>query len=134
MGRDNEDNTHHLFLVFNLMNILFTFVIMVITLQREANNLQIYYQPRTRDENVLANYQINFEDICEDTYSDNMPDNQDKCAICLETFEDVSGNIIITVNCNHYFHRGCLREWFKRRLTCPYCNVNLAARHIEDNH
>ena len=72
--------------------------------------------------------------IAEDTYSDNMPDNQDKCAICLETFEDVSGNIIITVNCNHYFHRGCLREWFKRRLTCPYCNVNLAARHIEDNH
>ena len=134
-GDDDNSSNLHFFLVLNLANIFITFIIMMLNIQREFNAMQpIRYHTRQVDDNILANYQIHFEDICEDTYSDNSPNESDKCSICLETFQDVSGNIIVTVNCNHYFHRECLREWFKRRLTCPYCNVNLAARHIEHNH
>lgn len=47
-----------------------------------------------------------------------------ECPICLESC-GVS-NRIKTKCCSHYFHESCIIEWFKDKLTCPYCRGNKA--------
>jgi len=50
-----------------------------------------------------------------------MPDDVADCVICLDSFE--VGQRVDKLNCNHYYHRNCIEEWFKekRKLECPIC-------------
>ena len=41
-----------------------------------------------------------------------------ECPICLETDD----RQVCALPCLHKFHTECIREWFKRRYTCPMCN------------
>ncbi|XP_054167250.1 RING finger protein 145-like [Oppia nitens] len=49
--------------------------------------------------------------------------HNDVCAICF-TDMTVPNSSIIT-NCNHYFHRICLRKWLCFQDTCPLCTVSI---------
>ena len=40
------------------------------------------------------------------------------CAICTELIDK---NTACCLSCNHYFHCECIREWFKKSLSCPLC-------------
>ena len=44
---------------------------------------------------------------------------EDKCAVCLEDFED--GNKCMRLPCLHYFHADCIREWLRVKKSCPSC-------------
>ena len=37
----------------------------------------------------------------------------DKCAICLQPKEEIKTKHLASTVCDHYFHRKCLREWFR---------------------
>lgn len=42
----------------------------------------------------------------------------EECAICTEIIDK---NKACCLSCNHYFHCKCIREWFKKSLSCPLC-------------
>ena len=51
-------------------------------------------------------------------------DLQDKeCSICLEEFKE--NELLIKLECNHYFHEKCIHDWFKSNMNCPLCRLNL---------
>lgn len=56
--------------------------------------------------------------------SQNVPFGQDKCSICLDSFED--GELISVLYCHHIFHVGCVKSWIDRKTDksqlCPVCN------------
>ena len=41
------------------------------------------------------------------------------CSICLEEFKEKEK--IITLECDHYYHRTCITDWLKKEPTCPLC-------------
>ena len=41
------------------------------------------------------------------------------CSICLEEYDN--DNIISKLNCNHIFHKECIKEWFQKNNNCPNC-------------
>lgn len=47
----------------------------------------------------------------------------DECPICLDKFE--INDRIISLNCNHKFHKDCLKLWIKKNNTCPQCRENI---------
>ena len=55
---------------------------------------------------------INIEDI-----------NENKCSICLEEYTREYD--IIELNCEHQYHKKCIKEWFKINKNCPQCRKNI---------
>ena len=51
-------------------------------------------------------------------------DNNEMCSICQENFQ-VGDETREIDNCNHEFHRNCIDEWFRTRITCPVCRGNV---------
>jgi len=47
----------------------------------------------------------------------------DECSICLENYK--INDKIINLNCNHKFHKDCLKLWIKKNNTCPQCRENI---------
>lgn len=43
----------------------------------------------------------------------------DSCAICLIEFE--KGEEVRTTPCRHTYHRECIDNWCRNRLSCPIC-------------
>jgi hypothetical protein len=50
-----------------------------------------------------------------------LPFNQTDCIICINNFNN--NDILIKLNCNHYFHKECISNWFIYRPHCPICLV-----------
>ena len=46
-----------------------------------------------------------------------------KCLICLEYY--VEEETLKTLPCMHYFHKGCIENWFTRGRTCPVCKWDI---------
>ena len=119
-----------LLLVLNLANIFIMFFMFYIFIDRNENR-RVYRLRETRNEHLLATYEINFNDVISEVYSDDFP-YEEKCSICLEDFVFSSDKTIVkTENCNHYFHELCIKQWLRIRVTCPNCQNNLAARYVE---
>ena len=64
--------------------------------------------------------------------SSSKPDSDkcDDCSICLAPlFNDSEGvqEDVITVPCNHQFHKPCIIEWSINNTTCPCCRQTLLA-------
>ena len=52
------------------------------------------------------------------------PDNVYRvCSICQEKI--LFSNLLI-LDCQHFFHKKCIQEWFKRKDTCPICRHNIS--------
>ena len=45
-----------------------------------------------------------------------------ECVICLT---NITADSMKRTECNHTFHSKCLKEWTKRKNTCPCCRKNL---------
>jgi len=52
--------------------------------------------------------------------------NRDVCSICM--MEIVDGEKVGALSCNHLFHVDCLKEWIKRKNSCPLCQSPNIAR------
>ena len=59
-------------------------------------------------------------------------DELNGCSICLDTIE-IDEKEIIKTDCNHYFHKECLKEWFSKSLSCPLCRKDLTNFNIHMN-
>ena len=66
-------------------------------------------------------------DQCGSVSSDGFDDNDEiTCTICIMEIEE--GDRIGVLPCEHKFHVDCLKEWIKRKNTCPLCQVPNIAR------
>ncbi|NBP02834.1 MAG: hypothetical protein EBU90_22505 [Proteobacteria bacterium] len=46
-------------------------------------------------------------------------ENKD-CNVCIEGYK--VGESVVTLPCEHYFHRNCIRDWLcQEKVTCPVC-------------
>ncbi len=69
--------------------------------------------------NVNNNVNVNNVDI------DEIDDNAETCAICLNKLEN--GNIIFDIPCKHKYHTQCLSEWLlNHSQLCPLCKSNVS--------
>lgn len=46
------------------------------------------------------------------------------CGMCLEDYRPIDELVVLPCHPTHFFHRNCLRDWFKENLTCPLCRRN----------
>ena len=76
----------------------------------------------------LKNYMIKKSCECVQTneyqqkYIENMPEEkwQGECVICNED-DDCN---FVHLNCNHYYHKNCIKQWSKQSKLCPLCRQN----------
>ncbi len=47
----------------------------------------------------------------------------DPCSICIESIKKLQ--VYRELVCSHSFHKPCIDEWFRRKLTCPMCRESL---------
>ena len=54
------------------------------------------------------------------------------CSICLELFQ--AQDMTSTLDCEHIFHAGCIKEWLFRNPSCPLCKarVPLVPRNVRN--
>ena len=48
-----------------------------------------------------------------------LDDDKKKCIICLEDFK--TNDKVIYLPCIHFFHEICIKNWIKRKQSCPIC-------------
>jgi hypothetical protein len=51
-------------------------------------------------------------------------DTNTECSICLESYDKDKGKFILT-DCQHAFHKDCIRESMKRTNICPMCRKEI---------
>ncbi|GAB5591462.1 hypothetical protein Unana1_06362 [Umbelopsis nana] len=51
-------------------------------------------------------------------------DNNQDCSVCKEDF--VISEDVLTLPCEHFFHRECIKQWLLVNGTCPICRYSLA--------
>lgn len=130
--QDTDLISIHFLVVINVTNILLLFFFYFIFLY----NHEVYQQHTTtirQSNQPFLTYSFNFEDLYSFALSEEFPEEDEKCSICLENFDiTVNSNVIKTAYCGHYFHEQCLVNWLRIRPKCPNCNNNLVARAIEE--
>jgi hypothetical protein len=47
------------------------------------------------------------------------------CSICFEEL----GDDVVTTECNHLFHRQCIRNWLREHSSCPLCRSVIGQEH-----
>ena len=47
----------------------------------------------------------------------------DECSICLEKYK--KKDQIIDLECNHVFHKECIKLWLNKNNSCPQCRENI---------
>ena len=47
-----------------------------------------------------------------------------ECSICLDSY--MEDEIIIYLECGHYYHNECSKQWFKEGKNCPLCRASLS--------
>jgi ankyrin repeat protein len=76
-----------------------------------------------RDSNEKTAHNLALNDQTRDRLNSLAPEpaNPD-CSICFEPMVDLKNlAMVIETKCNHYFHKGCLDDWRKKKNTCPLC-------------
>jgi SUMO ligase MMS21 Smc5/6 complex component len=45
------------------------------------------------------------------------------CSICLENYSEETP--VVSLRCNHEFHKSCVFYWLEKHTTCPECRCEL---------
>ena len=52
-----------------------------------------------------------------------LPDDLNRCVICLDDFQE--NDEILSLPCVHIYHAECIKEWLRKRNTCPICKLEI---------
>lgn len=55
--------------------------------------------------------------------SESAHESSEACGICATPYE--KEDVIRKLQCNHYYHKDCIDEWFKRSKLCPICKQSI---------
>jgi hypothetical protein len=50
-------------------------------------------------------------------------EKEKECSICLSEFEKESK--VLLINCSHFFHNECIKEWSMYKQNCPICRKKI---------
>ena len=79
---------------------------------------------RATDREILNNLpETQIEDVSK------LDQEKKNCVICLEDFKNHDKAIILP--CIHLFHKNCIKNWLKKKNTCPICKFKLTGSNIE---
>lgn len=72
------------------------------------------------------------EDLLIPVKSEELNDDEE-CVICYHTFlrdsDDSFQPVKICCTCKtSVYHRGCIKDWFKKKSTCPICRIDLRSK------
>jgi len=70
----------------------------------------------------LSILQTNFTQKCATDYDKVTEEFKQNCGICIEQFK-VGEEILKHPKCLHRFHPVCLKEWLRRKPSCPMCKL-----------
>lgn len=78
---------------------------------------------------IVSSYNYTNRSICRDKdkdpeYGSCCPSLNEDCPICMEPFQEVSGDIR-TLPCKHSYCNKCIIEWLHKSLKCPLCNQHI---------
>jgi hypothetical protein len=89
-------------------------VVMSIKRARDSARLLLVYR------RLAAQIDRNFQDATDaDIASD------PRCAICYDDMLPATG--CKRLGCGHSYHKACLRRWFQKSTSCPYCRKEVTA-------
>ena len=73
-----------------------------------------------------ADYTLLINELPEMTVNENtkIPEDKTECMICLSNFQ--LNEKVKIMPCTHFFHTGCITQWFKNNDTCPICKYSLS--------
>ena len=110
---DDMSNSRNNMLIYLLIAIFSFFVFIIFLLFV----LYIFFPHLFKKSKInLENLNIKFEI---EKYDENTEYSPEICIICLDIFSENQN--IIKLECDHYFHENCIKEWFEKKTTCPYC-------------
>ena len=88
------------------------------------SNLDNNNHVRATDREILNNLpETQIEDVSK------LDQEKKNCVICLEDFKNHDKAIILP--CIHLFHKNCIKNWLKKKNTCPICKFKLTGSNIE---
>ena len=91
-------------------------------LQLKENEVQ---QQNNQNNQIGENNQIGQNNNNLHINIDAIPNENEKvCSICLSEFLD-NEMVCKLPECNHIFHRDCIREWLARNQKCPFCRNDI---------
>lgn len=81
---------------------------------------------------TIGNYEVGIDDL--DKYMPKIETNE-KCIICLESFEENPREFRKIHKCSHIFCDSCCNQWFKKSKKCPLCmqEVQISSNAIESS-
>lgn len=94
-----------------IMMIIHTYFNIYRTFKKGCEKIRL----RLQTENLLDNLkEVNVEEI---------PEPDRLCAICYEDFEGGVGAMpVIETECQHRFHKQCIKKWLQLKNVCPLCH------------
>ena len=93
--------------------------IVVFTILRDSDcsrNIEDSLSPSTISRSRSEVIDLTYNDVSEDEKKE-----FDFCSICLEEEKES----IVKLNCDHLFHKDCIKGWLKRDMSCPNCRSNI---------
>lgn len=110
-----------LYLVFDNFNLpvlagIFMSALFLVRIGTNIYELQEIAQ-RDTDPSVLAELLEQFEW----QQKGHKLEGQPECLVCLDTITEESSPMFLPCPFSHVFHRACIVEWMKRKVSCPIC-------------
>ena len=98
--------------------------------QNQSNSNALLIEPKdtTSTDSTADDTNLDKEGTILDGYDidgDEIGDNV--CSICLCELEE--GDLVGDIQCGHYFHKECLKEWLVKNNHCPICRMPGIASH-----
>ena len=103
-----------------------------------SNLLAIFTSPRFEEydrviEESLTDVELKRENVSikvKNRIFDINKDNFKSCSVCLENFKDKE--TVSCLDCGHYFHSNCIKEWGCYKQSCPNCRKKIEINILED--
>ncbi len=75
--------------------------------------------------NFIGDHKVGIEDITaiSSIADKNLLNNEDICPICIDTFKDITDDILTLNECQHSYCKGCIIKWCSENKTCPVCKI-----------
>ncbi len=102
--------------------ILFTFTILCLLIFPPCNREYWSTTNRviTRTIEIIPEIELNYSD-----FIISLDEQLEKDSICIICFEELEEEVGKLENCEHTFHKKCIKKWLKEKPICPICRTNI---------
>ena len=87
---------------------------------RNSGSLQIRTIMRTRERMIVREIEPNYSD-----YIISLDEQIEKDSVCVICFEELEKGVGKLENCDHQFHKKCIKRWLKEKPICPICRTDI---------